>query len=221
MGKPDGLNWQPKELAVYLPLTATSIAVAWQVGRLRPSGAFTLFTLSDHLVAAMDALPVALAMVAFFSLSFAMLTSVSKFLGDVARPRLAAALYVLTVLGAVIVLRWSGGPLQTSDYVVLGGIALFFANTLMSGFSLTSPAGLTFLFGLAIVSSLTLSADMTERTIARVDAGQIATSTIQTKKSGAFNGYILMTGERGVLAYMPETHRFRFTPTDDLQGIAK
>ena len=49
-----------KDLVVLIPLFATSLAISWEVGRFGPYGGFLFFSLSEHLLAAMAALPVAL-----------------------------------------------------------------------------------------------------------------------------------------------------------------
>jgi hypothetical protein len=56
-----------KDLVVLIPLFASSIAISWEVGRFMPLGGFLYFSLSEHLLAAMYALPGALILSAFFA----------------------------------------------------------------------------------------------------------------------------------------------------------
>lgn len=55
------LPFSAKDIAVYLPLAASSLAFAWEVGSFLPIGgaAFGLFSISEHLTFALQALPFA------------------------------------------------------------------------------------------------------------------------------------------------------------------
>lgn len=56
-----------KDLVVLIPLFASSIAISWEVGRFMPLGGFLFFSLSEHLLDAMYAMPAALILSAFFA----------------------------------------------------------------------------------------------------------------------------------------------------------
>ena len=40
-----------------------------------------------------------------------------------------------------------------------------------------------------------------------------------TSKNSTDKGYVLMTGERGILIYFPESDRFSFQKADEIQKI--
>jgi hypothetical protein len=50
-----------KDLLVLIPLFGSVLAMTWEVGSFIPTGGFTYFSLSEHLLAAVNALPYALA----------------------------------------------------------------------------------------------------------------------------------------------------------------
>lgn len=54
-------KFEAKDVLLLVPTLASTIAVFWEIARFMPFGGFQYFTLSDHLLAALQGLPTALA----------------------------------------------------------------------------------------------------------------------------------------------------------------
>lgn len=63
-----------KELLVFVPAAGSALALSWEVGSFLPigGGSFMLFTLTEHLLFAVQALPVTLAILSIVVLPFAL-----------------------------------------------------------------------------------------------------------------------------------------------------
>jgi hypothetical protein len=210
-------NRDVKDFAVLLPLFGTSLAIAWEVGRFTPTGGFNLFGLADHIVAATTALPIALAMGAYFFLMFFLTAATSeKLLSPESRKPALIALSL--VLPFAVLLFWGRGlnwkTIEGSDMVVLGVLALLVINHLWFRYELTAPIGIGFFFIVAILMSLTLSSELVKTEMARADAGQ-GVATITTK-AATFKARVLMAGDRGLLTYRPDTKQVLFQRADEL-----
>ena len=205
-----------KDFTVLAPVLGTSLAVAWEVGRFTPTGGFELFSLSDHLVAAMAAVSVALAAVTFFFMCFGLVVAiVNKLIALKMHPALVAVL--LTVV-FVAILIWSRGVVwqapNGSDRVVLAAFALFVANKIWFRFSLLGPVGIGFFFTVAILLCLALSSELMKTELSQADEGK-GVATVTTKSS-TYKARVLMAGERGLLTYIPEDKKVFFQRADEL-----
>jgi hypothetical protein len=209
----DDTGFQAKDVAVVGPLLTTSLAITWEVGRFIPTGGFELFSLSDHLVAAVVAIPLALGIAAFFALTFLMLGSLNKYLGNRSpRGKYLSVWAAGGTIGAVATISiYKGGPFRPLDFVIAAALFFFAANIAWLGHRMSSRVGLTWLFLLSMLVSLTASSDKVQRELLEIDKGEKPASTITTKSSGTFNAHILMTGERGLLTYRPETKSIFFS----------
>jgi hypothetical protein len=213
--------WQPKDFVLLIPLLASSLAISWEVGKFFPSGGFSFFTLSEHFLAAMVALPVALVVTFFFAFSFATLGPIARRMAAKS-PRWALIVSLLAIaIGLAIpgaVEFHKRGELDSSTVVVDLALLLFVANAFWPKHKITGPIGLLFVFGTSILVSISLSADLSWSNIRRAEADANILSDIITK-SDTSKAYVIMAGERGILSYSPDSKRFRFQRSDEIQGL--
>jgi hypothetical protein len=163
-----------QDLLVFVPSLTTAIALAWQIGRLQPTGGFFYFSLTDHLVAAAAAVPIAFAFAAFFA-------TVTIFLSDIVRrfPKLRWVILLL-LAGAEMVAWWlEAHPfpglnlhLQLSDVLTFGVIAFLVLMATRGG---AIGEGAIWIFAVAAVFFMLLSADLTRRNLGEADVRRKAT----------------------------------------------
>ena len=55
-----GGHLQVKDAVVLVPLFGSLLAMTWEAGQFYPTGGFRLFSLSEHLLSAIGALPITL-----------------------------------------------------------------------------------------------------------------------------------------------------------------
>ena len=213
------LNWNVKDFAVLLPLFGTSLAIAWEVGRFSPTGGFNLFGLADHIVAATAALPVALAMGAYYFMSSWLIAATSDQLtAATGRRALVAASLIVPF---VVLVFWVRGPhwdaIDGSDLVLFGVLLFILVNQIWLRYPLTGPIGIGFGFAVAILTSLTLSSELVKKGDGAGGRGK-GVATISTK-TDTYKARVLMAGDRGLLTYRPETKQVLFQRADELISL--
>jgi hypothetical protein len=95
---------------------------------------------------------------------------------------------------------------------------LFLANTFWFRYKVTSSLGVVVFFGLSILISLSLSADLARSALKKAEKNPDVLSVVTTK-SDTINGYLIMAGERGILLYKPDKNRISFQRSDEVQSI--
>jgi hypothetical protein len=142
------IAWQFKDSAVAVPLLASSLAITWQVGRFAPTGGFENFSLSDHLVAAMAALPTAFAMATFLGFSILLLSATGKTTAnETGRPMVGALTMIVPFVAVSIAYRFfTGTAYESSDFVMGAAFVLLMVNVTWLKYPLTGPHGIISLF---------------------------------------------------------------------------
>jgi hypothetical protein len=213
---------QAKDILLLVPLVASSVAISFQVGRFLPFAGFGYFTLSEHLIAAIGALPLALSLVSYFALWIALMTRIPELpeLPERRKRVLFAAATTAGIAGSLGAHFLAGGfhfylapPLGA---VILVGLL---ANVLWYRHSLTSPLGLLFSYATAIFFTMLLANDISLNNMRMSrDHSEKVLSEIFSK-SGSYKAYVIMRGEQGILLYNPDNSRVSFQRTEDIQKI--
>jgi hypothetical protein len=213
-------NWQIKDALLIIPLAASALAISWEIGRFAPFGGFRLFTISDHLLAALSALPIALIFTIYFLAVLGLIPTIGA-LAARHRVRFFLGCTIASVSVCACVYYFFGGRLPTASSAVITGIVLLaVANSLWFGIRLTSPVGLLFLLGTSIILAMVMGSELSQSLADSAKQGdKRVTLTDITLKTGTTRGYILMAGERGMLFYVPERDRLIFVRLEDIQRI--
>lgn len=217
----------------YIPLLGAAVALTFDVGCFYAIGIsfFTLFSLSEHIVFAIQAFPIVLALLIPLSVVLVIMgrggasmpppydpTKVSK------PSRIAAYVFffilfllLISVLGYILVYA-TAMVLVVIEFAVVG-VAIFFIN---------APYKRVFIASMAILIVLTIAfilgfADGRSY-LAKDDTsiGSIiptASSVVQLKNGALVSGRIIMSGDRGVLLYDPALDRLRFILRDAIGSI--
>jgi hypothetical protein len=123
-----------------------------------------------------------------------------------------------------VLLHWQVGDRRLIEAAeVVMGLALIalVANSFWFRFPISSKQSLITLFFLSALYAAALSSDWTRKAIDQVDAKQTPPATITTSKLGVYSGHILMSGERGILSYHPDTKQIVFTKADEIKKIER
>jgi hypothetical protein len=222
---PATISFETKEAFVALPFVSSAIAMSWEVGSFIPiSGvgghAFGLFSLSEHLVFAIEALPTALVIAALLPILIAGVSSTPK-----RRPRvdgrstrlgLRVGFAILAIVGLAV--GAFGIYERVSPFLVLSGAVL----SLTTSFALYPPAMFLWpkqLFvvaaGFAMAMAMALGIDQT-RALLNFPGAHTAHIVINDVGKEVV---LLRTGERGLLLYEPDSRRFAFTKWDAVKGF--
>ena len=216
----------------YIPLLGAAVALTYDVGYFQAVeiSFFTLFSLSEHIVFAIQAFPIALLLLIPLS-AFAVImgkegasvpppydpAQISKF------QRIAA--YALLIFIFFLLISVLGFALLQSPETIL--IAIEFA---VAGFGILLLPPLykrIFIVSMAILISLTLSFIVGywngRGSLSSDDnANKIFPSSIETvnfKNGAPMNGRIIRSGDRGVLLYDPVSNRLRFVLWEAIGSI--
>jgi hypothetical protein len=220
---PQGVDnpWRLQDFAIFIPVLTTGLAVSYEAGRIAPTGGFYYFTLTDHLVAAAPAFPLAMLSsfgVAITSLAFRMFGRL-KWVANRRIILLAfGAVDVFSVVAFSFCLYRYGEdmpfvPLVATVLLIITSIPFMVIRPparadvnliLVSVFAVLFSAA----FGEFLGRSKLEQAQTDERRLSMI-----------TTKSGVFRGYVVMVGERGLLSYAPQTNGFAFIRTDEILKI--
>jgi hypothetical protein len=192
-----------KEIALVLPLTASSIALSF-VGRFYPFGGFRFFSISEHILAAIGYLPLALFFTASCLIAFPVYAWIAKW--DFEFPSNLISAVVVTALcgvGAILAHLLFRAPWHAAIFGViflpLLWIAIFIKRPL------ASAAGLAVLIAYGIAASLALAADLSYGQIEKAKTDPTFLTNISLK-SEVKSAILVMVGDRGVLFYDPMTN---------------
>jgi hypothetical protein len=210
-----------KDLLVLIPLFGSVLAMTWEVGSFIPTGGFTYFSLSEHLLAAVNALPYALA------------TAVVLLVGPLfffpSREKAALPLFDQpdnpedrrgVLIGAAIFVIFGGAVIfaalifRVSPFIG-GGIFIIAAAAFLIG--RPKPlVGYAIVFVCSLIITMGFAVDYM-RDYLNSPRSDIL-STIHTK-NGVYRGKFIMSGERGLLFYQPDQNGFVFERQDEIQRI--
>lgn len=200
----DDSNFNMKELLLLIPSIGSALALTWEVGRFYPIDCFFYFSISEHVVAAIYALPFALFFLAIFMLAAHAVSGrgENRKIDRAGFAILAASLFFLA-------------------YIAGESVTIFFAAAgfLIWAIFYPSAKGLP---GILTVITVTLSAafglgvDFTRLELA---ASPDLVETISTK-TGDIKGRVIMSGERAVLIYRPDSVSFELRKPDEVLSIA-
>ncbi|MCK1478605.1 hypothetical protein IVB27_28620 [Bradyrhizobium sp. 197] len=226
-----------KDAVVLVPLMASSLAIAWEVGRFLPFGGFLLFTFSEHMLAAMNALPIALAFTVYFvgivivlpKVRVAARTSVDftkeKVGGHIGVWSTIAVVSLVALIAALCaMIYYIVKHISTVSFSIIPIAALVtivLANQFVFKRPVASSSILSLLAGTAIVFAMAASVDQSRRTINAMKDGSLSDfrQEVFLKSAASIKGFLLMAGDRGVLIYLPEGDALNFVRNDDVQRI--
>jgi hypothetical protein len=228
-----------KDIAILVPTLGTAMAVVWEIARLMPFGGFTYFSLTDHLLAAFQALPFAIALAALVG-SFYGLAVIS--FGKKAIEEWSELVENYHVPKLMVMVRMGLDLIVVCCFIgvfVAAGVAFWDVVLIIQtlkwpawGITGTSVPLVVFFFAgpnerrsklefyitlisAVIVLTVAVALDVSHYQVARSSARQ---STI-TLKSGPLQAVVLMTGDRGLLLYDPASDHVTYHRFDDVEKI--
>ena len=222
--------WKDSYLA-YVPLLGAAVALTFDVGYFFALNLsfFTLFSLSEHILFAIQSFPIALVVILLLLIAAAIFLSVWPPPTAPVNPKklhgvqlIAAivflALLVLALSSYVSYLLYSTpivNPLVFEIFMGLGGLVFIndpykraFVATVTVLFLLT----FSFFIGYSFAASAITTADPN-------NIFQSGIGTINLKNGSQINGRIIRSGERGVLIYDPASDRLRFLLLEGISSI--
>jgi hypothetical protein len=227
--RPAASSFETKDALVALPFVGSAIAMSWEVGSFIPisgigGGTFGLFSLSEHLSFAIEALPIGLVCAAMLPIIFSGASRPprshprrpSRADGRSIRIGIRIGVTILALVGAgIAALRIYG---RSSPMLVLS----FAVFALTATFALYPPAMLLWpkqLFvaaaAFAMAMAMALGLDYT-REILNVPGRHTVHAVINDANKEIV---VLRTGERGLLIYEPDSRRFAFAKWDTVKGF--
>jgi hypothetical protein len=214
-----GDRMQVKDVVVLVPILGSSLALTWEAGQFFPTGGFRLFSLSEHLLSAIAALPIALiaAVVAIVAVTFFPSSHelIQHFFGRASRPvirrdlLIGGALLALSGISYIVagVIFRKAGPIGGGIFIV--GLAAFFISR-------PNPVIVyAFCFVCSLLVTLGLAIDEMR---GYLNDRPGAVSTIYTK-TATYRGKVILSGERGLLFFRPDQEDFVFQRQDEIQRI--
>jgi hypothetical protein len=210
------LDFAFKDAVLLVPIGASTIAIIWDIGSFLVVGGFHYFTLSEHILSALRALPIAL----FVSIGILLI-----FAAPFDKVSILAKLY------QVLFESWFYLPLLLlTSGVALLGLVIFQLLTPLAVLVSIGIVGLTFGRKLATIRSagglatfacliMFLTFIMASDEMTLYLNGPVTDSAKLTTKTETVVGKIIMSGERGVLLFKDETQTIIFTKADEIKSI--
>jgi hypothetical protein len=223
--------WKDSYLA-YIPLLGAALALTFDVGYFFALNLsfFTLFSLSEHILFAIQAFPIALGIILFslitagifLNLPFPQTPSPVPPSKQLHGLQLIIAVAFLTLLAAGLIfllfyLLYSTPimtPLTIEILMGLGGLA-FINDPYRRAFIAT--VAVLFLLTFSFFVGYLFAASAT--TAAPNNLFQLGIGTINLKNGTLITGRIIGSGDRGVLIYDPASNRLRFLLLEGIQSI--
>jgi hypothetical protein len=225
---------ETKDILVSIPLVGSAMAVTWEIGSFVPIGwgPFGLFTLSEHLLFAMQALPIGL-------LIAAVIPVLVMGVRNIGRPR--PSVRFSSLMSRSTKLR-VGIAVGTVLFFILAGVLAYMAvdarsivlmvmasgvATLGLVFGLYPPALVLWpkllfvtVFAFALAFSMALGCDMMRGTLSYVDRAARDADLIHIIIDGVGKDVeLLRSGERGLLVYEHASRKFSFVKWDTVKGL--
>jgi hypothetical protein len=224
--------WKDSYLA-YVPLLGAAVALTFDVGYFFALNLsfFTMFSLSEHILFAIQSFPIALVVILLLLIAAAIFLSVWDRPAPTApvNPKklhgvqLIAAIVLLALLVLALLLYFGYllystpivNPLAFEILMGLGGL-VFINDPYKRAFVATVTVLFLLTFSFFIGYSFAASA------ITTTDPNNIfqpGIGTINLKNGSQINGRIIRSGERGVLIYDPASDRLRFLMLEEISSI--
>jgi hypothetical protein len=211
--------WEPRDVVVVLPVVASTMAISWQVGRMLPFGGFRFFSLTEHLIAATAALPVALITTLWLGVIFGALQKAGYGIKPPRRPVMLFSILLLVTISVTAMLIYLFGVVLGSAIIFDVVILLFVANLFWFNISLTSITAMLFAFAVALIFTITLAYEQSDKLIQSFKSNTTLLSTVILKTGDKILAYVVMSGERGLLLYNPSSNLVTYLPTDDVKKV--
>jgi hypothetical protein len=206
-----------KDLLVVIPLVASTLAMTREVGSFFSIGGFHYFSISEHIVSALRALPFAITV----SMLLAALAAAAgskqeelrkKFLAHINKPMF----WLVLVLG--IAIAWVLAFLlhEFSPYIIIGGcLPLLIYIFLLKNVPVASGTGIAAMSCVMLLVTFGVASD-TMKHYLNSNSAQIVEVTTKT---GTVTGKMIMSGERGALIYRDDSQAFLFERADEIKSI--
>jgi hypothetical protein len=218
---PKSSNASPKDVLVILPFLGSALALSWEVGSFIPigGGSFGLFSLSEHLLFAVQALPIALA---FAGLLAVILTGLAR---SPKRYRLTRGANVRWALRAIVAFFFALGliifvvglAIERSTMLATLGIGVIGFSV---AFAIYPPVVVLwpiqfgiFLSVLALAFAVAVGVDSTRGQL------NIPSPVELTLDGKAKEVVVVRSGERGLLLCDPLTQKFSFAKWEAVKGF--
>ena len=201
----------PKELAIVAPILGGVIAIIYDVGYFVAIGInyFSVFSLSEHLVFAIQASPLIVLAELFIGL-FVTIAQLELFKGFGSKVSYIMGLVLMGLAG----IAHFGGFFASSAAIFSIGAILFFISPQVR--SAAVPILLIALTGIGCAAVLSTGINMGETKL-RLSPTEI----LQTSNQEGVRGILLRSGDRGVLFYDSKNRTVLFLPWDRIVRIAK
>jgi hypothetical protein len=203
-------NVSTKEIILYVPIVGGTIAAVYDVGYFSALGIsfFSLFSLSEHLVFAIQASPFALlaTLVVGLILTARHLDIFQKYVGR--------SLHIFGFGFVVLAMILFTINFQISSSILMGvGYILFFLSPVIG----RAPRAIYFiaLIGGGFTAVLFIGTSLAERKLQ-----SSATEIIQIKGEGRIEGTLIRSGDRGILFFDYSMKSIRFRQWNDVIQIA-
>jgi hypothetical protein len=212
-----------KDLALYVPVLGSVLALAWETGSFIPIGsaAFGLFSFSEHVLFALEAFPYVLSVIIGVTTAGAVVAVISKRSSAEATPSkfskpwmakaIAVSLYVASGIGiSRLGLYWHRGTVLVFGIAGIAAGIGFFSPSRIFVPKIVVPAGLVF----AVVLTIAFGSDVTRFLLNNTEAADFNVDGVVRK------AVLVRSGERGLLTYEPSTQSFHFEKWGSVKSIA-
>jgi hypothetical protein len=207
----------------YYPLIAATVAVSFDVGCFYAIDIsfFTLFSLSEHIVFALEALPIAFvilliimiflpAMLSRFQPTITTATPKQKLIAIVILVPFSVAVILFVIYVLYDIWRTSPALLVMLVILILPVIGAFIIVPSFRQLYVGASA-----IGICIILSFSFG---TAFGIGRI-SNLHQTNTVNLKNKPLIKGRVIISGERGVLVYEGQTNLVRFVPWETIGSI--
>jgi hypothetical protein len=224
--------WKDSYLA-YIPLLGAAVAVTFDVGYFFALNwsFFTLFSLSEHILFAIQAFPIALVVILLGLIGAGIILNAPSWPSPAA-PVNPQTLHGIKLVGAYVILAllvlapfslfsyllYSTPiltPLLIETFIFLGGLVFIpdpYKRVFIAATAVVFVLTFSFFVGYLFSASAIISADPN-------NFFQLEVGTINLKNGATINGRIIRSGERGVLIYDQVSDRLRFLLWQGISSI--
>jgi len=225
-------NYLSKYLAYY-PLLAVTIAVSFDVGSFYALdiSLFTLFSLSEHILFALEALPIAIAILLIITVLLPAMLSRQPAIQPAkpSSPLVALAWWKKLLVIVIVVLLFGVllGGLAVMIYdmwkrnpIVLAVALLVTLPPIVGNFVIHPKFKQLYFSAVALLVCLVLSFSFGLAFNLGILTNSLPVTTVKLRnKQDTVNGRIIRSGDRGVLVYEREANLVRFIPWEGISSI--
>lgn len=213
-----------KDFVVAVPLCASSLALAWEIGSFAPVSvqAFGFFSITEHIAFALQAFPLAILAACFGIATFLIVGDIyPSNRRSVVQTHSPDGSFKFWTLSASVVASliftflyyWLGVstflPISLASLVI--GIAFSYRRAFVREKQITGL--LAFCFALFI--TLSLGSDLTRAGLANAKNAMVKIETA----NAVVDGYVVRAGERGALLFFPPDKKFSFLKWEELKRV--